>query len=542
MACTEERHDLTEIFLGDIDLRISLQDQQLKMMPDLHRISKRFQRRVASLEDVVRVYQAIIRLPSMIDELKECKSTTVEQQTLLQTRFVEPLQEKNGKLAKMQEMVVATIDLDELSRHRFVIKADFDARLQKIKTNLTAVGANLDKQHKKAGKDLDMDIEKKLHMENHHVYGYVFRITRNDAKALKNAQGYHEVTTQKNGVYFRTRELKDLSDEYQDLLQSYERHQSSVVKDIIATAATYCSALEQLNVILAELDVLLSFAYVSGTAPTPYVKPIMKDEQGELRIEEGRHPCLEVQEDISFIPNDTIMVPGESEFLIITGPNMGGKSTYIRQTGIIALMAQIGCFVPAAEGCTLPVLDCILARVGAGDSQLKGVSTFMAEMLETATILKVSKMALNSTSQVPDTLIFKTASPMSLVIIDELGRGTSTYDGFGLAWAISEHIAKNIGCKCLFATHFHELTSLAKQQPQVQNLHVVAHVEQRKGGDRQDRDVVLLFKVAPGISDQSFGVHVAELAHFPESVIRLAKRKVEELEDFDGACCSFSFL
>ncbi|KDN35895.1 DNA mismatch repair protein [Tilletiaria anomala UBC 951] len=540
----QERQGLVELFLEETELRQFLQDSQMKMMPDLHRISKRFQRGVASLEDVVRVYQVILRLPDIISELEKTASAGTEDdedeemeqnegngrkthRTLLRARFIQPLKEMRGLLSKLADMVVATIDLDELSRHNFVIKSEFDPKLRKLKSAIDQIRDNLDEQHSKAGKDLGLDITKKLHLENHSVYGYVFRVTRSEAKAIKGAKSYHEVTTQKNGIYFRTRELKELGDDYQESMRSYESHQSSVVKDIISTASSYCAPLEQLNIILAELDVLLSFAYVSGSAPIPYTKPLMVDSsssfgngQGSdgtsptLKIEEGRHPCLEVQEDISFIPNDTVMEPQDSEFLIITGPNMGGKSTFIRQTGIIALMAQAGCFVPAAQGCTLPVFDCILARVGAGDSQLKGVSTFMAEMLETATILK-------------------TATKDSLIIIDELGRGTSTYDGFGLAWAISEWIATKIRCKCLFATHFHELTALAKQQAHAKNLHVVAHVKQRGGGDKQDRDITLLYKVEPGISDQSFGIHVAELANFPDSVIRLAKRKVAELEDFD---------
>lgn len=512
----KQRQDLVELFVRDNNTRELIQLDYLKLMPDMHRISKRFQKGVATLEDVVRVYQAVLRLSGLYQLLADMETPSEDHRQLLESTYIEPLKLHDAALAKYAELVEATIDLNELTHHNFVIKPDFDDNLRQIKEALDDTRDKLDEQHRLAGKELKMDTEKKLHLENHHVYGYCLRVTRTDAGLVRNKKGYSDIATVKGGLYFTNEALRDLANDFKDLSERYSRSQSGLVKEVIQIASSYCSPLEKLNVVLAHLDVIVSFAQVSENAPMPYTKPIVSEKgtNADVDLRSARHPCLEVMEDINFIPNDTEMVRGSSEFLVITGPNMGGKSTYIRQVGIIALMAQIGCFVPAEEGAKLPVFDCILARVGAGDSQLKGVSTFMAEMLETATILK-------------------TATSDSLIIIDELGRGTSTYDGFGLAWAISEWIATNIRCKCFFATHFHELTNLASQQPHVRNLHVVAHVEQRQGGSRQDRDITLLYKVEPGISDQSLGINVAELANFPPSVIALAKRKAEELEDYD---------
>ncbi|KAF8067657.1 DNA mismatch repair protein [Lyophyllum atratum] len=523
-----KRQNLVETFFEDTNTRRTLQDDFMKVMPDMHRLSKRFQRSVASLEDVVRVYQVVIKLPGMIEALEGVQTDKEEYSALIEETYLKLLREYNGSLAKYSEMVEETLDLNELDNHNYVIKPDYDPRLKELAAKLSNVRDGLDKEHRAVGKDLGLELDKKLHLENNQVYGYCFRITKNDAKVL--TKKYIELGTNKSGTFFSTRKLKDLAEDFKEFSQNYTRTQSGLVKEVVTIASTYTPVLESLDNVVAHLDVILSLAHVSSHSTDVYVKPKVIEKgtlstcppcaflsykyvtgSGNLVLIESRHPCLEVQDDVSFIANDVEMIKGKSEFHIITGPNMGGKSTYIRQVGVIALMAQIGCFVPCTEA-QVPIFDSILCRVGAGDSQLKGVSTFMAEMLETATILR-------------------SATKDSLIIIDELGRGTSTYDGFGLAWAISEHIASEIHAFCLFATHFHELTALDQQIEHVKNLHVVAHVTST-GKKTQDRDITLLYKVEPGISDQSFGIHVAELANFPENVVKLAKRKADELEDF----------
>ena len=442
----------------------------------------------------------------------------------LDEAYTTKLRELSDSLFKLQEMVETTVDLDALDNHEFIIKPEFDDGLRTIRKKLDRLRVDMDREFSSAARDLGQEQDKKIFLENHKVHGWCMRLTRTEAGCIRNKSGYQECSTQKNGVYFTTRTLQALRREFDQLSQNYNRTQSSLVNEVVGVAASYCPVLERLADVLAHLDVIVAFAHCSVHAPVSYVRPkIHPRGEGQTILTEARHPCMEMQDDVQFITNDVRLTRDQSSFLVITGPNMGGKSTYIRQIGVVALMAQVGCFVPCSEA-ELTIFDSILARVGASDSQLKGVSTFMAEMLETANILK-------------------SATAESLIIIDELGRGTSTYDGFGLAWAISEHIVKEIGCFAMFATHFHELTALAEQYPQVCNLHVTAHISGMGGAGSgggsgsepsagEKREVTLLYKVEPGICDQSFGIHVAELVRFPDKVVRMAKRKADELEDF----------
>ena len=505
----ERRQQLVEAFMMDTELRQTMQEEHLRSIPDLYRLAKRFQRKQANLEDVVRAYQVVIRIPGFIDTLESVMDEQYKDP--LDAEYTSKLTNYSNSLARLQEMVETAVDLDALDRHEFIIKPEYHDDLRTIRKRLDKLKYDMNVEHTKVGKDLGQDTEKKLFLENHKVHGWCFRLTRTEAGCIRNKKQYQECSTQKNGVYFTTSSMQTMRREFDQLSENYNRTQSGLVSEVVKVAASYCPVFEQLAGVLAHLDVIVSLAHVSVHAPTSYVRPKMHPRgEGNTILKEARHPCMEMQDDIQFITNDVSLIRGSSEFLIITGPNMGGKSTYIRQIGVIALMAQVGCFVPCAEA-ELTLFDCILARVGASDSQLKGVSTFMAEMLETANILK-------------------SATSESLIIIDELGRGTSTYDGFGLAWAISEHTVKEIRCFSMFATHFHELTALVNEYPQVRNLHVVAHIGDTHGKDK--REVTLLYKVDEGVCDQSFGIHVAELVRFPPKVINMAKRKADELEDF----------
>ena len=505
----EKRQQLVQAFVMDTELRQTMQEEHLRSIPDLYRLAKRFQKKLANLEDVVRAYQVAIRLPGFIGTLEGIMDEQYKDP--LDAAYTSKLIDYSNSLSKLQEMVETTIDLDALERHEFIIKPEFDESLKILRKKLDKVKYEIDVEHTDVSNDLGQEIGKKLFLENHRVHGWCFRLTRTEASCIRNKSRYQECSTQKNGVYFTTNKMTNLRREIQQLSETYNRTQSGLVSEVVGVAASYCPVLEKLAGVLSHLDVIVSFAHVSVHAPTSYVRPKVHPRgEGNTILKEARHPCMEMQDDVQFITNNVSLIRGSSEFLIITGPNMGGKSTYIRQIGVIALMAQVGCFVPCSEA-ELTLFDSILARVGASDSQLKGVSTFMAEMLETANILK-------------------SATSESLIIIDELGRGTSTYDGFGLAWAISEHIIKEIGSFAMFATHFHELTALVDEYPQVQNLHVVAHIGD--SSDRNRREVTLLYKVEEGVCDQSFGIHVAELVRFPEKVVNMAKRKADELEDF----------
>jgi len=498
----ERRHNYVELLVNDSDLRQQLYDEHFKKVPDLDKVIKKLQdvstRPVPTIiQDVLAIYDLLDRLPSIISTLKAHEGPHAE---VLQREFIATLENSILKETRaFQDMVETTIDLEATKRHDYRVKTSVSHELRVLWEKVEDCEAAVDDLVQEAANALGLDKVKKIDLPMH---GWVLRVTRKDEKSLRDVKGYSTLETRKDGVYFTNKSLRERGSELKAALKAYDAESQNVIDELLRVTASYMDLFIALNSLLTELDCYLALAHVAANAPTPWVRPQMLPMGSDtLKMDAARHPCLEAINSATFIPNDVDMIKTQSNVQIITGPNMGGKSTYIRQAGVILVMAQLGSFVPCTSA-QLTVVDAVLARVGAGDMMQKGISTFASEMLEAASIVKL-------------------ATPHSLVIIDELGRGTSTY-GFGLAWAITEHLATRTQCFTFFATHFAELTLLKSEHACVRNLFVKAHTDVDS--------ITMMYQVEQGVSDRSFGVHVAKVANFPPAVVEMARQKARELE------------
>jgi len=330
------------------------------------------------------------------------------------------------------------------------------------------------------------------------VFGYFIEITKTHLDKVP--PEYTRKQTMANAERFITPELKEVENK---ILGADERLRTLEYEEFLnlrETVLEHLKAIQTTAAALAEIDVMTSFAEVARLFD--YARPVLNNTQN-LVIEKGRHPVLDqnIGEE-KFVPNDTGMSPDKNRFMLITGPNMAGKSTYIRQVALIVLLGQIGSFVPA-ESAEIGLVDRIFTRVGASDDLVKGQSTFMVEMTETA-------------------LIANNATKQSLVILDEIGRGTATYDGLSIAWSVVEHLHDQVGCHTLFATHYHELTQLADSRAAVNNFNIAV----REWNDQ----IIFLRQIVPGPADKSYGIQVARLAGLPDSIISRAKEILAGLE------------
>jgi len=332
-----------------------------------------------------------------------------------------------------------------------------------------------------------------LKVRFNNVFGYYIEISK--ANLHLAPAGYERKQTLVNAERFTTGELKELETRILAAEEKILELERRLFAEIRGHAAAQAVRIRRTAAAIAELDVLACFAQLAAT--NRYTRPRFSSD-GSMCIAAGRHPVIErltERDAVRFIPNDLFLDPQSGFIAVITGPNMGGKSTYLRQAALIVILAQTGSFVPADEA-ILPLVDRVFTRIGAADNLARGRSTFMVEMTETAVILN-------------------TATPRSLVILDEIGRGTATYDGLALAWAVIEHLHERTRAKTLFATHYHELTELAGQLEGVRNLHVSV----KEAGDQ----IIFLRKVEPGAADRSYGIEVARLAALPLSVIERAR-------------------
>ncbi len=429
---------------------------------------------------------------SKLPELKRALSNT-------ETSMLKELYENLDELKDIYELIDKSIVEDPgiTITEGNIIKLGYNEEVDRLKeasTNGKEWLVNLE------AKEKEQTGIKNLKVAFNKVFGYYIEVTKSNLGLVPDR--YIRKQTLTNGERYITEELKNLEETILGSEGKLVDLEYKLFVEIREKISKEIPRIQKAAETIATLDVLCSFAEVAEDLN--YVMPIV-DNSGEIKIEEGRHPVIEKMLPAgSFVPNDTYMNKDGDRLGIITGPNMAGKSTYMRQVALITLMAQIGCFVPAKYA-KIGVVDKIFTRVGASDDLSMGQSTFMVEMMEVANILKE-------------------ATSDSLVILDEIGRGTSTYDGMSIAWAVATFMAdkEKCGAKTLFATHYHELTKLEEQIDGVKNYSVAV---KEKG-----EDIIFLRKIVKGGTDESYGIHVARLAGVPKDVLKNAKDILKGLE------------
>jgi DNA mismatch repair protein MutS len=500
----ERRLDAVEAFFDDAQGRARMRDA-LKKVGDIERLVGRVVSGVAGPRDLVGLRAGFGAVPGVQTVLADVEGVTGE---------LDPC-------AEVRDLIAAAItdDPPATTRHLGVIRPGYSAELDAVLESSSGAKEWVDSLE---GKERERTGIKSLKVGYNKVFGYYIEVTKANAHLVP--EHYIRKQTLTNSERYVVPELK----EYEAVILNAEEQmlqiEQRLFEEICSEVAAYAIRMARTAAAVARLDVYANLAEVA--AREDYVRPTLAASADIMEIREGRHPVVErlLPGGTRFMPNDAAFSADE-RILIITGPNMSGKSTYLRQVALITLLAQIGSFVPAREA-TIGLVDRIFTRIGAQDEIYAGQSTFMVEMVETA-------------------LILSHATTKSLVVLDEVGRGTSTYDGMAIARAVIEYIHNHprLNCRTLFATHYHELIELSEVLPRLRNYNVAAVEE---GGE-----VVFLHRVVPGGADRSYGIHVAGLAGVPQAVIRRAaelldglegRRSVWEPEDRDdGPMALFTF-
>ncbi len=482
-----KRLDAVQELKDNIILRGEMTDS-LKKVYDIERLAGKISYGSANARDLISLKNSAKQLPEIKKVLSEAKSCLLKE-----------MYENLDVLEDVYDLIDKTIvDEPPISvKEGGLIKLGFDEEIDKLKTATTdgknwIVQLEAEEREKTGIKGLKVGFNK--------VFGYYIEVTKSNVSLVPDR--YIRKQTLTNGERYITEELKNLENQIlgaEEKVVNLEYNIFAMVRDKIESQV---ERLQKSAGIVAMIDALCSFATVAEDMN--YVRPEV-DNSGIIDIKDGRHPVIEkILPSGSFVQNDTYLDENENRLSIITGPNMAGKSTYMRQVALITLMAQVGSFVPASYA-KIGVVDKIFTRVGASDDLSMGQSTFMVEMMEVAQILKE-------------------ATKNSLVILDEIGRGTSTYDGLSIAWAVAEYISdkEKCGAKTLFATHYHELTDLENKLEGVKNYSIAV----REKGE----DIIFLRKIVKGGTDESYGVHVAKLAGVPQVVTKRANEILKSIE------------
>lgn len=459
--------------------------EQLKNIADLERIVSRISTYRTVPKDLVALAQTLRRAPVLREALRACH-----------TELLSDLGSRCDSMDELADLLERAIEPDPPANLRDggVIREGFDAELDRLR-GLSKDGRGFLADYQQ--QEIRRTGIPNLKIGFNKVFGYYIEI--NHTMADRVPGDYIRKQTVKNAERYITEPLKQYEEQVLTASEKALDREAQLFEQVRAETTKYIGRLQALAGVIAMTDCLASFAYQARRSR--YVRPVMTEAK-ELRIIDGRHPVLAELMGAEFVPNDVQLGGEEGDLAIITGPNMAGKSTYIRQTALLVLLAHTGSFIPAREA-TVGLTDRIFTRVGASDELARGQSTFMVEMTETANILN-------------------NATERSLVVLDEVGRGTSTYDGLSLAWAITEHLANTIRCRTLFATHYHELTELGRLLVNVRNLNVAVR---EWGGE-----VVFLHKIIPGSADKSYGIHVAKLAGIPRPILGRANEILRDLE------------
>ncbi len=460
---------------------------ELKTIIDLERIVSRIGTARTTPRDMSALRETLQKLPKIIDIIEPLK---------IPGSLLESVAGNMGDLDDLANYLKRAIDDDPppTLRDCGVIASGFDDQLDQLRAIKSDGQSWLAEFQARESRRTNIP---KLKVGFNRVFGYYIEITNTQKQSVP--PEYIRKQTLKNAERYITEELKNYEQQQLTAEERAAELEAKLFEQVRIYAAKYIDELQKTASALATLDLLASFAHTAKIRG--YVRPEIISGH-TLKIKDGRHPVLDVMLSEKFVPNDVNLSPTNAEMMIITGPNMAGKSTYIRQSALLVLLAHTGSFIPAKQA-TIGICDRIFTRIGASDELTRGQSTFMVEMTEAANILN-------------------NATQNSLIILDEIGRGTSTYDGLSLAWAIVEYITKNIHARTLFATHYHELTELENLLPNVKNFNVLV----REWHDQ----IIFLHKISEGGTDKSYGIHVARLAGLPPKVITRSRIILSELE------------